>query len=88
MGEIPKVAVAHPVPQNLESPVEERVFFGKLMWVLRLPLGPRLLGLRESASAKKGVKTASSTTTSFFVFRAKADSDRGTARATAVGPHL
>lgn len=43
-------------PQILESPCGGARFFGKLMWVWRLPRGPRRLGLRESASAKKGVK--------------------------------
>ena len=56
MGRILKVAVAHPARQNLESPVEERAFLGSSCGSGRQPLGPRCLGLRESASAKKGVK--------------------------------
>lgn len=46
-------------------------FFGKLVWVWRLPRGPRHLGLRESASAKKGVKPP---VHDDLVFRPKADS--------------
>lgn len=83
---IPKVAVAHPAPQNLESPCGGARFFGKLLWVLSTPTGAATP--RSTRNPRRLRKALSRELDDNLVFRSKADSGRGTAHATAVGSHL